>query len=112
MMGRDGDPMIDRDTALRLAADHGARHLPELGRRTWRPTRFDGGWLLTAEGEDLRWRTGVACLVVRDDGTVHGESSSLPPGLLMQRHRPPRGDDDGGRHDDDDVQHDTEEDGG
>jgi hypothetical protein len=78
--------MIDRDTAVQLAADHGERHLPDLGPRSWRPTRFDGGWLLTADGDDLRWRTGVACLVIQDDGTIHEESSSLPPDLLFERY--------------------------
>ena len=83
--------MIDRDTATGLAAAHGSRHLPDLGPRTWRPTRFDGGWLMTPEGDDLRWRTGVVCLVVLDDGSVHQESSSVAPSLLIERYRAPDG---------------------
>lgn len=78
--------MIDRTAAAALATEYGSRRLPDLGERSWRPTRFDGGWLLTAEGEDLRRRTGVSCLVLLDDGTMHEESSSLPPDLLIERY--------------------------
>lgn len=67
-------------------AAHAAEHLPELGDRSWRLTAFDGGWLATPEGDDLRWRTGLPCLVVVDDGTIHLESSSLPPPALLAKY--------------------------
>ena len=62
------------------------QRLADLGERSWRLTGFDGGWLATPMGDDLRWRTGLPCLVVLVDGTIHQESSSLPPPTLMAKY--------------------------
>ena len=87
--------MNEADAAAAAKA-YGDEHLPRLGARTWRMTPFNGGWLATPEGDDLRWRTGVPCLVVLVDGTVHRESSSDPPQWVIakyeegdDRRRPP-----------------------
>ncbi|MDH3682601.1 MAG: hypothetical protein OEV40_21920 [Acidimicrobiia bacterium] len=72
--------------ATAAAEAHARRHLPELGTRPWRATRFAGGWLANPTGDDLARRTGVPCLVVLDDGTIETESSSLPPSLLMAKY--------------------------
>lgn len=72
--------------AVAAAEAHAARELPELGSRTWRATRFAGGWLANPIGEDLARRTGVPCLVLLDDGAIHIESSSLPPSMLIAKY--------------------------
>ena len=75
------------DAEARAAVDAYARSsIPELADRSWRLTGFDGGWLATPEGDDLRWRTGLVCLVVLPDGTIHEESSSTPPPTLVERY--------------------------
>lgn len=78
--------MLSEADAIAVAVAHAAANLPELGERPWRATRFPGGWLTNPEGDDLARRTGVPCLVVLDDGTVHVESSSLPPSMLIAKH--------------------------
>ena len=77
---------MDEAEAVTAARAHADRHVDALVDRSWRATRFDGGWLMNAEGEDLARRTGVPCLIVLDDGTVHEESSSLPPSMLISRY--------------------------
>ena len=77
---------MDETEAMTAAMAHASQHLDALGDRSWRATRFDGGWLMNAEGDDLARRTGVPCLIVLDDGTVHEESSSLPPSMLIARY--------------------------
>jgi hypothetical protein len=78
--------MNDSDAAAAAKA-YGGDHFPELADRDWRTTPFDGGWLATPIGEDLRWRTGLPCLVVLADGSVHRESSSSPPPTLIAKYR-------------------------
>lgn len=63
-----------------------------LSGREWSADRFAGGWLLQPQGEDLRWRTGVVCLMVMDDGQIHRESSSRPPQALMDAYAVAGGD--------------------
>ena len=77
---------MDETEAATAASAHATKHLEALGDRSWRATRFDGGWLMTAEGDDLARRTGVPCLIVLDDGTAKEESSSLPPSMLIARY--------------------------
>lgn len=77
---------IGRAEATERARDYAARHLHGLGDRRWRATRFATGWLLNAEGDDLEWRTGVPCIIVLDDGSVHQDSSSLPPSMLFAKY--------------------------
>ncbi|MGI9613526.1 MAG: hypothetical protein ACR2QO_11485 [Acidimicrobiales bacterium] len=77
---------MNRAEATIAVAAHAAEHLSDLGDRSWRLTAFDGGWLATPEGDDLRWRTGLACLVVLADGTIHQESSSLAPPALFAKY--------------------------
>ncbi len=60
--------------------------IPELADRTWRLTAYDRGWLATPEGDDLRWLTGLPCLVILRDGSVHRESSSIPPPSLLAKY--------------------------
>lgn len=75
------------DAEASAAAETFARaSIPELADRTWRVTAFDGCWLATPEGDDLRWRTGLVSLVVLPDGTVHRESSSVPPLTLVEKY--------------------------
>ncbi len=78
---------MDESSAAERARTYGAENLPDLGVREWKGTAFAGGWLMTAAGDDIAWNTGVICLIVLDDGTIHEESSSLPPSMVMDRYR-------------------------
>lgn len=77
---------MNETDAAAAASAYGEEHLPALGPRTWRTTEFEGGWLATPTGDDLRWRTGLPCLVVLTDGSIHLESSSLPPPMLISKY--------------------------
>lgn len=77
---------MNEQEAIAAAEAYGREHLTGLGERTWRATAFEGGWLCNPEGDDLRRLTGVACLIVLDDGVVHRESSSMAPSMLIAKY--------------------------
>jgi hypothetical protein len=78
--------VISEEIAAERAAAYGREHFADLGPRTWRGARFPGGWLMDPQGEDLAWRCGVACLAVLDDGRILEDTSSLPPGELIEKY--------------------------
>jgi len=72
--------------AAALAATYGGRLLAHLGPRTWRGTRFDHGWYLKPEGEDLARRFDLPALVVLDDGRLFEDSGSQPEPFVIARY--------------------------
>lgn len=74
------DQPIDEAGARARAIAHAEAHHADLARdRQWRVRAFDGGWLVTPTGDDLRWLTGVRWFVVLADGSIHETSSSMGP---------------------------------
>lgn len=79
-------PPRTHEEAAALAAAYGGRHLAHLGPRTWRGTRFDGGWFLKPQGEDLARRFDLPALVVLDDGRLFEDSGSQPEPFVVGRY--------------------------
>lgn len=75
-----------REEAAAMAAGYAGRHLAHLGPRTWRGARFDGGWYLKPEGEDLARRFDLPALVVLDDGRLFEDSGSQPEPFVVARY--------------------------
>ncbi|MEZ5409626.1 MAG: hypothetical protein R2761_16475 [Acidimicrobiales bacterium] len=69
-----------------LAAAYGRRFLAHLGPRTWRGIRFDHGWYLKPEGEDLARRFDLPAVVVLDDGRLFEDSGSQPEPFVTARY--------------------------
>ncbi len=79
-------PRRSQEEAAARAAAYAGRHLAHLGPRTWRGVRFDGGWFLKPEGEDLARRFDLPAVVVLDDGRLFEDSGSQPEPFVVQRY--------------------------
>lgn len=93
LVGRYSAPFPPRPPAPRSheeaaaeAAAYGGRHLAHLGPRTWRGVRFEGGWFLKPQGEDLARRFDLPAVVVLDDGRLFEDSGSQPEPFVVQRY--------------------------
>ncbi len=83
---RPAPPPRPHDEAAVEAAAYGRRHLAHLGPRTWRGIRFESGWFLKPEGEDLAHRFDLPALVMLDDGRLFEDSGSQPEPFVVQRY--------------------------
>ena len=77
---------MTEDEARRRAREYAVQHLTDLGERSWQARSFPGGWLLTPQGDDITWNTGVVRLAVLDDGSINEETTSLPLSGLVAKY--------------------------
>lgn len=75
---------MTEEQACALATDYAVANLPDLGERPWRTMDFSGGWLLTPEGDDIKWTFGIVRLIVLDDGSIHETRLSIPPSDIIK----------------------------
>ena len=83
---RPAPPPPSHEEAAARAAAYGGRYLAHLGPRSWQGVRFEGGWILKPQGEDLARRFDLPAVVLLDDGRLFEDSGSQPEPFVVQRY--------------------------